>query len=544
MLTLQALTKFKSWFILAGSTLFSLFLWGSNLKAKWGFLDDHEIIRFLGPSGNVSITGLPALLSATELANPGTSPRYRPSYWLLRIMETFLWGDSPFLWYACRIVLFALSVAIVWWLLDRYLGFLASLLFTAYIFSLPFWTDIWTRLGPAETYAVFGCALYVLGFARVGEAWREGDRLRVNALSNWLIMLVGSFIVLGAKENMLFLMVPILILPGLLWKKNVLSATASIASALMAGYGVFVATAVTMAMTRSGKDIYANDTGVGGRIELLASGVERAINNQVLICLALYLAVLFSLSVHLLLARKGTLKPLLKQGLNFFTLSALLMMLYVTQFLFYNGDWPSENFGRYNFPGLLVYPFFLLIAFHFSLKAIATVFPGIGTEKWSRVALSVLGFVLVYSSDIPKLREAAQARSQNTQAITAFVSSLSQTLHGDPQSSLFLMSSNVVVDTEPITSVATFLRANKVKNPIHAVVNMRSPQNMTNARSEIGAKMILNMINIQNNGSRDALAFSAPGKNDSHACYKVEFSGAGPDSRGCTSLMTIMPGGD
>jgi hypothetical protein len=34
------------------SMLFSYYLWGDNLDAKWGLQDDHEIIDTLGPSLN------------------------------------------------------------------------------------------------------------------------------------------------------------------------------------------------------------------------------------------------------------------------------------------------------------------------------------------------------------------------------------------------------------------------------------------------------------------------------------------------------------
>jgi hypothetical protein len=117
------------------SLLFSYYLWENNLDAKWGIKDDHEIIDSLGPSQNLKISDFPAHLLGTEIANPGTALRFRPTYSVLRMSEIFLWGASPFNWYLFRMILFSFFIFLLWLIADKYVGFIAGLLFTMYIVS-------------------------------------------------------------------------------------------------------------------------------------------------------------------------------------------------------------------------------------------------------------------------------------------------------------------------------------------------------------------------------------------------------------------------
>ncbi|HZM02573.1 MAG TPA: hypothetical protein VFC44_06085, partial [Candidatus Saccharimonadales bacterium] len=61
-------------------------LWG-NFTAQWGAIDDHEIMRFLGPQDRLRFRDIPSRLMAGEAGHWGGSPRYRPSYYLLRLTE-------------------------------------------------------------------------------------------------------------------------------------------------------------------------------------------------------------------------------------------------------------------------------------------------------------------------------------------------------------------------------------------------------------------------------------------------------------------------
>jgi len=146
--------------VFLGAALLVLPLFGKDLQAEWGIIDDHEIMTYLGPRERLPIAEVPSRLMQKEVGQPGKSLRYRPAYYLLRLMETALWGKNCTLWYLARIVILTVSIALTWLLLRPAFGFVASALFLAYLMSLQFWCDIFAKLGPAEAYIVFGLALF------------------------------------------------------------------------------------------------------------------------------------------------------------------------------------------------------------------------------------------------------------------------------------------------------------------------------------------------------------------------------------------------
>src|SRR5262249_4395159 len=143
---------------LAVCGLFSGIVLRDNLHARWAIIDDHEIAELIGPTGEMTFSQLgDHLATHTEVGNPTWEwPRYRPVYFSLRLTECLLWGNTPELWYLARNAMFAVSLALFWTVLWRWLGFLAGSLVLLVLLTHDFWGDIWCRLGPGETYAVVG----------------------------------------------------------------------------------------------------------------------------------------------------------------------------------------------------------------------------------------------------------------------------------------------------------------------------------------------------------------------------------------------------
>src|SRR5262245_38435110 len=80
-----------------------------NFSAGWGIIDDHEVMAFVGNQGHLGLGQIPQLLGKTEVVKIGQRfPRYRPTYYFLRLLETALWRNDPFFWYAFRVVLFGI----------------------------------------------------------------------------------------------------------------------------------------------------------------------------------------------------------------------------------------------------------------------------------------------------------------------------------------------------------------------------------------------------------------------------------------------------
>ena len=69
-------------------------LFGVNLNAKMGMIDDHEVVSFLGPDKDIAVGEIPQLLSKTEVGKWGEALRFRPVYYTLRIVESMSFRDK------------------------------------------------------------------------------------------------------------------------------------------------------------------------------------------------------------------------------------------------------------------------------------------------------------------------------------------------------------------------------------------------------------------------------------------------------------------
>ena len=97
--------KYSIFFILIFSVIIVVGIFGRVLSAQWGVIDDHEIIAFLGQDRKLYLHEIFPALKSTEVGDFGSLTRYRPSYFLLRLLECVAWGANPLYWYAFRLVL-------------------------------------------------------------------------------------------------------------------------------------------------------------------------------------------------------------------------------------------------------------------------------------------------------------------------------------------------------------------------------------------------------------------------------------------------------
>lgn len=529
--------KLKFAFITIGSIFFSLYLWGENLKAKWGVIDDHEIISYLGPSGSLSLAKFPKLLFATEFAQPGISQRYRPSYYLLRLTETFFWGDSPLLWYSCRLLLFAVTVMILWWLFSKYVGLFAGMLLTMYVFTFHYWADIWTRLGPAETYAVFGSALYVAGFVRTLEASREEESYSRARPLDWLLMMIGAIAAMGSKENFVILLIPTVVLLVIMWKKGRLDITSMTASAVICGVGFFISAAVSIALSKSHKDIYANSVDPVARLELLFQGIWKLFNyvfsNGYI--LTAFIAIVASFGgIYLNLRLHGDREKcrLLHRAVGKYLLaSAVLLLTFISQYAFYSGKWPAGN--RYDFPGALCLPIFILVT-AILLREIGTVVTDsvYWRHRVSGLFPAVL-CILIIGNGYGPLRNESRINAEKTQIFTNNMVKIAEVLHKNP-SSVLVFVSHGAWDLEPVYSTPLFLQAYGVKNPFYLYV-YQHPQHATAGFEQ---ELTSQLLSLSAKGS-PRLNFAPLGSFDgSRPCYSISFSGS-QSFPGCAPLGSL-----
>jgi len=525
------------------SLLFSYYLWENNLDAKWGLQDDHEIVDTLGPSQNLKISEFWDALLETEIANPGTALRFRPTYSVLRLSEIFLWGASPFNWYLFRMILFSFFILLSWLIADKYVGVAAGLLFALYILSFEFWRDVMARLGPQENYAAVGTALYILGYVNTMELVHKKDEAAGQSLSNWFLIVTGAFIAMGSKENFLILLVPSVILLIILYRKELLGKISILSLSLILGYGVLIGGVLIVVLSRAKTDMYGRSTALSGRLNMALDGFEKAFR---------YDAVLFGIAAVTLLL--GTLFFFLKKKNDpdrlslvrgkagkYLGIAVLVLLGYVSQYVFYNGDWPSQANGRYNFPGALAGPYLLFIIVLLLLD-ISFLFQK--PALWRRgvlLAFSLLLIVLISTNGFYEpLRDASKRNAGSTRGITSLILQISDQMHSHPDSSLLFISSDSMIDLELIESVATFLRTYKVKNNFYVFVDRDSFQNTYLLNSGLGRLTMSRLLDLSSNGSRRKDKFSPLSQFDKNkGCYDLRFSGKTPVFPECNNLATI-----
>jgi len=142
-----------------------LLMYYPNFQAQWYWQNDHGIFEFCGQDKKVTFSEIPNLLMQTEIGDFGKeSLRYRPVFFFLRILQTFLLGLSPIAWYSCQFVVWMLCfISILLWAHHRY-GILEALVLILSLHLYPFWGAIYSRLGPSEYYGVLGLTAYFIAY--------------------------------------------------------------------------------------------------------------------------------------------------------------------------------------------------------------------------------------------------------------------------------------------------------------------------------------------------------------------------------------------
>jgi len=472
--TLKNHQKIKWTIIIGVSVIFSFYLWGYNLWAKWWIIDDHEILRLLGSDGNLPLKEIPGLISHSEIGLFGVYTRFRPSYYFLRFLETFAWGANPFLWYLTRILIFTVSVIILWYLLDIKFGIVAGLIITLSTFSFTFWQDIFSRLGPSEAYAVLGLTVYSLGFIKhIARAQSNSDS-KFHYFPDWFFMVAGALIAIGSKENFIILLFPACCLLVREIIKKQFSIALFINSSLILGYGFLIITAILLATSRSGTDIYAQSTSLASRSTILAQYFENAVGLSTLIYGIIIILVLCLLVYRL----KG--KEFFRKFLRTISRSilaigvALLFML--TQVVFYNGKWPTQT--RYDFPGMLAIPFIIGVIIHTVLKMIRLFkLPPAIYSSFRVVSTCAFIGIIILNGGYSPLVESAIMNYRRTAWLTQYIGDIADRCKENPDVPIVIQSYSPW-DHEPIGALMATLVLRGVQNPFYLKLNAYSPQGL------------------------------------------------------------------
>lgn len=519
--------------IIVFSFLLSIYSFGENFKAKWWYIDDHEIMMFLGEDRRLGINEIPEILmKKTEVGDYGSYERYRPSYYSLRLAETSLWGDNPTLWYFSRILILTSFISILWYLTSKSIGYVKGLFFVTLVLSASYWAELISRLGPAETYAVLGAGLFLLGIYKLFFFYKDGKEIQKKTHILYLVLLtIGAIIGIGSKENLIILLIPTVLLSLFAILKKKMTLGLLISTIIIILYGAFVMSSIFIALSKTSTDIYGNNIGIRELVVMTLKHIPFVLKlfwiKWVVISTAILTIVVYK--------AKGILKlkEYIKKLAIFYFGTFTLIGLYLSQFFFYKGAWPTGM--RYDFPGLLYYPFYLLVLFLLIKESLEI----LDVKKLIRENIYSVIIVLVFILVSPMqyfdyFKAYTKDNVVRTNAYTQTMENIVDVSIKNPSRPIFFESYSVW-DYELVVSANRFLRAEGVKNDIYINVNSYSEESFT---EPLQKKLAKEMISISKSGG-SLVSESFVGREGNipkrSGCITLNFSGITEDI--CNSFI-------
>ena len=504
----QYFHKYSNLFVLLFSTIMVFGIFGRVLASKWGVIDDHEIMLFLGRDGKLYLNEIFSTLKLTEVGDFGSFPRYRPSYYVLRLLECVMWGANPAYWYAFRLSLLILAVSLFWNFVAPQIGWLGGGLLSAYMLSFFYWEDIFGRLGPGETYAVLGLPIYIWGLMNAFKA----DITKSKYILYGLAIFLGSIVCIGSKENFLLLFIPsvYVVFRAFRLQKYTLFIFAS-GSVL---FSLYVGGAVAILMSQTGMDQYSNSVSPLARFSIFLNAlftINIFAHVAILGCLIIVLGGLLLICRH-----SNCLKKTIFQALLWLV---VLSVVFFSQLIFYNGAWPTDT--HYDFPGMLYVPVAIYILYLVAEK-ISSEIPNLKYPRFViRFGWTVALALLVFSRGYAPAIEALEKNVKVTHEFTRRIEQASFLLKQNPEDALVLESGSVW-DFEPVFSYERFLRAYGVENPIFLRIHGYSPEIVADG---LERSLVIRLLDISNRGNNLFQPLSQI-ENYQNKCFSLNLSGS------------------
>ncbi|MBW0434156.1 hypothetical protein HGB47_11065 [Leptospira yasudae] len=415
----------------------SLYCFGPNLQAKWWLIDDHEVFYLLKSKSNRNgiFDFFNVLFNQTEVGQFGNNPRYRISYYSFRVLEALIFKDNVFLWYFVWFFISTIFVFSIIYFLSKYFSLSVSVLFVLFVFSIRYWSDIFSRLGAGETYAVLGFALILIGFSEY--KWKEDNSVWI-----YVLISIGVLICSGSKENFL----PLFLIPlaQLVFEKRTRKSWSRLSVLILPIFlSVFTILSLYLFFKKSSVDIYGNSTRLSDRFSILFGKLENGFVINLLILL------LFLLLLYFFEYRKTKKNPVTSVAI----LPILFLGMLLLNIVFYNGVWPTNS--RYDFPGMIFYQGAFFVLIFLLLRRLFGLY-----EAESRDGNFYLNVVLILFlssvtsvKGITDLQRDARANMKRTKAFTSFLNDLI----ADKSDRVLIFYVHQAFDFEPVDAMTRFL---------------------------------------------------------------------------------------
>lgn len=326
--------------LILGAVIFVLvFLsFRGSLGIRFGPIDDHEILKFLGTDRKVFLYQVPSILwQQTEIGHWGEVARFRPSYYFLRVIETLAFERRSYLWYLNRIIIlfvtvFSLSRVVFETVKteSKAIKVLVGLFFAISSLRLPGLVDTTMRLGPAETYLLLGLAGFLISSVML---FRDET-----SIGFWNLNLLSVFVAVGSKENAVALIVPFMYVLFRYFKANSIARLKSgIQGAFVTLFSLIIVLGPIKFISQTGTDVYGSSRSIENMVSLLVSFFETSAGRSSGIQI---------LTIFICLLIQVICRPLFEwktRAIIFLTMS--LYFILITEFIFYQGDFGEPRYA-------------------------------------------------------------------------------------------------------------------------------------------------------------------------------------------------------
>ncbi len=418
-------------------------------NAWWGYQDDAEFLSWAPRGESLPLRSIPAALRQTEVVRMGRTLRFRPTYYVLHMLERSAWPPSPRWYYGVDTVAFAGALTLSAWALFLVLGTSLGFGIFALISTEWYWRDVWARLGPSEQYGFIGVSMLAIAAAL---SWARDRPESGKGLA--LLATCGTVLAMGAKENFLVLLAP---LGLLLWHLSQWPGHRRVSYTLMALTtlgAITIAVAILPGLRAQGADMYGQLTGIEVRFLWVKSRLGAGLMAAVLILSAL------PWTAWRLLPQ-GQRTPATRLRLSVLTRrlcvqGALLLLLVVSQLVFYASTWPTHG-GRYDFPGMLAVPLTVGALSVFLLGWLELAGAGAWLLRRLTYAITAAAVAMSLRHGTLGVRSAAVENVHRTQALHASMDSTVRLARGQGTSTPIIIEWMNSGDIEPAMTVLRLL---------------------------------------------------------------------------------------
>lgn len=422
--------KISAQVLLFFSITITLVVFYPMITAWFWIIDDHELINYANKFKNSEnfLSTFKDILYSTEVGYLNTTTRYRPVFYVFRIIQAYFFKFEPSFYFAMNGVLlcgglFALGMAA-----NRFFRWPMTVAVLIATMTPEFHSDMWARLGPSERDAFAYSMIFLCAFV-----YHDKSRW------SWPIGCITTALAIGIKENFLLLLIPLGYLAWLqLRQKNYFSLLWLLFPLISAAPVIYVVIRIIFVLKA---DVYNESSSIGTAIDIFLHFFKSKVFFLYLSIIASYIITLFFLKKSSCIYKS---KKIIILSLLY---TAIIFVMTCGNIIFYRGS----IWGRYGFP----YHFLILISIFIWIYNFLYIFE----EKYKKyinsvIAILSLAIVIISCPKIYKLYNNNLLHSEKTRCFHEVIENCKK------YSSIVLIQTRDVISFyEPFFSLKNFHEA-------------------------------------------------------------------------------------